>query len=71
MIEERFFRVRIKVDAWTVVQVSAGDSEQACERAMVRAPALGIAWEVKRTKAEILNVSRVEGGLSADDEIDH
>lgn len=64
--EVRFFAVRIKVDAWTTVQVSAVDSEQAVEHAKARVPAVGGVWEVKRTRAEIINVSRVEGGLGSD-----
>lgn len=59
MIEERFFQVRITADAQTTVRVSAVDSDQACQRAMVRVPALGQGWEIKRTRAEIINVSRV------------
>jgi hypothetical protein len=61
--EQRFFLVRVKADAWTTVQVSAGDSEQAVERALARVPALGRPWQIKRTRAEIINVSRTEGGL--------
>ena len=52
----------------TTVQVPAVTGEQAVERAMMRTPAVGTAWEVKRTDAKIINVSRVEGGLSADDD---
>ena len=69
MIEERFFKVRITRVTCTDVQVPAVTSEQAIERAMGRVPASGAAWEIKRTKAEILNVSRVEEGMG-DDQID-
>lgn len=68
--ELRFFLVRVKADAWITMQVSAVDSEQAVERARARVPALGRPWQIKRTRAEIINVSRTEGGLGDGDNID-
>lgn len=66
MPDERFFEVRITADTATTVRVSAVDSDQACQRAMARVPALGQGWEVRRTRAEILNVSRTGRGEDHD-----
>ena len=61
--ELRSFQVKVKMDVWTMVTVTAVDSEQAVLAAVQHCPSMPAVWEVKRTRQEIINVSRVEGGI--------
>lgn len=61
---ERFFTVEIIREVRTLIRVAAIDSADAVERAHIRAPGIGQAWEVRRNRARILNVSSDGKALS-------